>query len=312
MILEALDALTPPEQAYLEMLDSDGLDQVQRAETGIRALSLDPVAATYLFAQLYRNWGLWSAAIAQLEPLSNTVEPVSPAVWLQLGELYLRVGDYGQAQERYEIARQSAENGADDAAWSVACIGLACAHYAQNHPALARKSLVDLDGGEYATVAHHIRAQFEISPPVLPQYKGAVNLFAYARFLAQHIATHLSDEIRQISDHFLEQLQALSNYPLKPAAVWNTLGPDKFAPMETLAATYLTTRALVKTLSAAEIEALNNDEQLKPYLENQARRIAQETLGLSAPQAQDFAGRYAALVAADPDVLLRLFTHKDP
>ncbi len=308
VILEALGAPIPPEIAYLEVLDSDSLKQLQRMEAEILSLSLAPAATVCLFAQLYQNWGLWTAAVEQLEQMQLVAARLTPAIRVQLGECYLRVGDYTQAEKQYEIAQHDTTR-ADDT-WAVAHIGLACALYAQNHPALARQSLAELEVSAYAAVAQHIRAQFENALPAPPRYQGAINVITYARFLAQHIAAHLADEIRQIPDRFLEQLQSLSSYALKPAGAWNTLGPDKFAPLETLAATYLTTQALLHTLSDAEIRRLNQTGQWTPHLEEHARHIAQETLGLPAAQAQDFAQRYANLVAADPDILLRLSAHK--
>ncbi len=311
IVLEALGAYLPPDMVYLEILDPDSLKQMQEIEAKILSLSSVQATKTYLLAQLYQNWGLWTAAIEQLEQMQAMALPPSPGIQLQLGELYLRVRDYDRAEEQYKIVEHSTPH--DNTAWAIALMGLACALYAQNRLMPAQQALVELDGGAHATIAQYIRAQFENSFPSKPtRYQGAMSVMAYARFLAQHIATHISDEIRQIPDRFLDQLRSINHYSLKPKEAWNTLGQDKFTPLETLAASYLTTHTLLNVLSNAEIKRLHQTEQLTLYLESHAQHVAQETLGLPITQAQDFAQRYAILVAADPETLLYLCANKEP
>lgn len=305
-ILEILDMPHSPDVAYLEMLSADELDILQAQEKAIRDLNLSTVAEHYLLTLLYQKWKLWDAAIQQLEYLTHTASISSSALWLHLGELCLRTGLYPQAESHYLQALAAGEIERGALAQITARVGLACAAYAQSHHSQTLEYLTA--SGEYAAFMQYMRSQLEIALHTKrPTLMGAVNLFSYVRSLAEHIAVHLAEEIHQIPDRFLEQLQGMSQYTLRPATgAWSTLGAEKFAAPEILAATYITTRTLVGTYSRLELEQQAHNRQLGPTLENHARKVAQTMLGLSVQQADDFAKRYAELVMSNLDVLQQL------
>jgi len=314
VIVEALNTPFQPEIVYLEMLNNEELTTVQTQENIIRDLYLGEAAECYLLALLYHRWKLWDAAIRQLEQLTRVTQPLSSTLWLHLGELCLRVGLYPQSEEHYLQALTVAKADKDLPTQTIAHIGLACVANVQSHPSQAGEYLEIVTSGEYATVAQFLQRQLDVVSRT--NYRKTPNLsslFAYARFLAEQIAGHLSDEIRQIPDRFLEQLRTMSTYTLKPTAgAWSTLGSNKFAAPEMLAATYITTRTLVETFSRAEIEQQIQTGQLQHMLENHAHHIAQMTLGFPPAWAEDFARRYAVLVGNDPDVFQQLMEFKEP
>jgi hypothetical protein len=114
------------------------------------------------------------------------------------------------------------------------------------------------------------------------------------------------DEVKKISGAFLERLGDLGQPRLRSEAVPVGLGHEMFEAMELLAAAHLTTRELVETLSAADIAAQAQTSQLRDTLVEQARKTAQESVGLDSERARSFAEQYAALVARDPGALRAL------
>jgi tetratricopeptide (TPR) repeat protein len=294
------------EKTQLRVLDQSSLAEVGAAEAAMRALPLDRASKSYLLAQLYRGWKLWSAAIGQLEGLLQVEEHVSPGVWQQLGDLYFQVALYPQAQGAYQTALDVAQAGADESAQAAARVGLACACYAQDEVELALTYLRAVTAREYAEVVRVLYARMGGTSEEAPVYKGPAILSDYARFLVENLAPHLVDEVKRISGAFLERLEALGQPRLRREAVPVGLDHEMFEAMELLAAAHLTTRTLVETLSCADIVAQAQTGQLSNTLVDQARKTAQESVGLDSERAQSFAEQYAALVARDPGALRAL------
>lgn len=306
VLVEVIGASQQSETIYIEMLKDEELAMVQAQEDIIRGLHLSTVAERYLLMLLYHRWKLWGAAIEQLEQITDESQSLSSAFWLYWGELCLRIGLYVQSEECYLLALAAGEIERDTEVQAIAHIGLVCAASAQSHYLQAQSYLEAADRREDDAVLQFMRSRLETMTHhkkhcVVPL---PLSLFSYVRSLAERIATHLAEEIRQIPDRFLEQLQTLSQYTLKPAAgAWGTLGSDRFAAMEVLALSYITTRTLLETFSPAELEHYRQTGQLEQILKDHAQRTACEVLAVPLEKAVDFADRYANLVGDNPDVL---------
>jgi len=306
--LEVIGASQQSETVYLEMLKDEELVVLQAQEAIIRGLRINAVAEHHLLMLLYHRWKLWDAAIQQLERIADEVQSLSSALWLYWGELCLRVGLYAQSEEYYLQALAAGEIERDTSTQIIAHTGLVCASLAQSHYRQARNYLDNASLQEDNAVIQFMRSRLEtmthrehlVASPSL-------NLFSYVRSLAERISTHLTEEIRQIPDRFLAQLQTMSQYTLRPAAgAWSTLGSDKFAAMEMLAMTYITTRTLLETFSQAELDHQMQTGQLEQILRDHAQRTARGVLGVSSEKAADFANHYAILVRDNLDVLYQV------
>ncbi len=305
VLLEVIGASQQSETVYIEILDDQELVMLRTQEDIIRGLRISEVVEHHLLMLLYHRWKLWDAAIQQLERIAEEVQPLSSALWLYWGELCLRVGLYAQSEEYYLQAVVAGELERDTSAQIVAHTGLVCASIAQSHYRQARNYLDNTGLQEDNAVIQFMRSRLEtvthrehlVAPPSL-------SLFSYVRSLAERIAAHLTTEMRQIPDRFLAQLQTMSQYTLRPAAgAWSTLGTDKFAAMEMLAMTYITTRTLSETFPQAELERQRQIGQLEQTLKDHAQRTACVALGVSSEKAVDFANHYATLVGDNLDIL---------
>lgn len=101
------------------------LEALAEAEVEIQNLPLDEAARRFLLAQLYRQHELWAAAIEQLQHIAQSEETPSAGLRQQLGDLFLEVGLFSQAEEQYQVVLAAAEAGDDAEALAAAHVGLA-------------------------------------------------------------------------------------------------------------------------------------------------------------------------------------------
>jgi serine/threonine protein kinase len=128
--LTTLDDDTVADKSLLQVLTETDQAELTQAEAEIRALAVDEAAQAYLLAQLYQQQGMWAAAAAQLERLTDSEGAASANLWQQLGDLYFQTGLYAQAEEHYQAALTAAEAGADLSAQAAAYTGLTRAAHA--------------------------------------------------------------------------------------------------------------------------------------------------------------------------------------
>jgi hypothetical protein len=122
-------ALLPPEEvAALQVL----VAQVQ-------GLGLDERATRFVKAQIYAASALRAEAIALLEELAAGED--APTVHRRLGDLYLEVGLYTEAQEAYECALAGYRALGDRAGEAAALAGLGLARRGNGDDATARERL---------------------------------------------------------------------------------------------------------------------------------------------------------------------------
>lgn len=95
------------------------------AEASINALDLADPSRRFLLAQLYSRYHMWSAAIDQLSPLTESPLPASANLWLQLGALYAQTGLYVPAEDSYHQALTLAQQTDDLPMQAAAYAGLA-------------------------------------------------------------------------------------------------------------------------------------------------------------------------------------------
>lgn len=143
--LTMLDDDSAADKSILRVMDEANQADLAQAEAEIQALDLDETAQAYLLAQLYRGREMWTAAIGQLEWLTDGVGVDSANLWQQLGDLYFEVGLYAQAEENYTQALTAAEASADKSAQVAAHIGLARAAHAfeETEEALAHLTIAE-------------------------------------------------------------------------------------------------------------------------------------------------------------------------
>ena len=213
---------------------------------------------------------------------------------------------YDKARENYQAALITAEANRDEQAQALAHIGLAGVAHALDKAEQASAYLKSVTASEYldavTILLNHIEGVDRTSK------SHPIDLVRYAHLLAERVAPYLVDELRLLPDSFLAQLDNLEKQS-KLRTVW-AMGADQdadFEAMELLAATYLTTRTLIETLSPAEIKTQAQTGQLLETLRHQAEKIARETIGLSTQQAQVFAEQYAVLVGGNLEALWTLF-----
>lgn len=138
VLLSTLDDEEMVDKTLLRVPDEASLTDLTEAEAAIQALELDEAAQGYLLAQLYRQWEMWAAAIAQLEELLlqsssfqgefheiEEQETEFANVWQQLGDLNTRVALYAQAEDNYKAALTAAKSNIDPTVEAIAHIGLA-------------------------------------------------------------------------------------------------------------------------------------------------------------------------------------------
>jgi uncharacterized protein HemY len=123
--LEVLDSSGVKDETWFGVLDETSMARVTEAEASIIALELDETSRSYLLAQLYREWRMWAASIDQLEWLIDHRGIDSPYLFQQLGDLYVRVGLYLQAEENYRVMLDAAVVSADWSAQAAAHVRLA-------------------------------------------------------------------------------------------------------------------------------------------------------------------------------------------
>jgi tetratricopeptide (TPR) repeat protein len=307
VVLEPLGGLVAPEVTRLIVLDAETLAQVQTQESEIHALALSESAESYLLALLYQDQRLWSAAIRQLERLVHVAQSIGPDVWLRLGELNMRIGLYARAEKHYRQTLHAAPQDQDAFVKIMARVGLVCANFALGNEDQAQLQIQALREEPYRELARWLRVRFSPPSQKPAAYKGEMDLLDYARFLAEKIAGQLREEIQQIPRQFLEQLQAMRTYTLDPSRVAATLGPDKFSAMEILAATFITTHTLIERLTLEELEGQTQSAQM---IQQHARQVAEEMVGLSSERALDFSQRYTDLVKSDPGTLKQWLIHQ--
>ena len=109
VMLSTLDHPDKADETWLRMIDENKLAELEQAKLDLQALDISEAAKGYLLTQLYRQFELRSAAIRELEDLIKTSEdieqanmPVSPDLWRQLGDLYVEIGLYMQAENSYQ------------------------------------------------------------------------------------------------------------------------------------------------------------------------------------------------------------------
>jgi tetratricopeptide (TPR) repeat protein len=269
--------------------------EIAAAEEMLRALHLDPIPERYLLARVYAAAQLWHAAIQTLEAVVRTTEAVASEVQIELGTLYLRVGLARRAEAYYRTAQRATD---DAHVQAVATFGLAAVHWRCGEVSQARSRLRALatDGPDavVARLADHLLAQMDLISKPEPALKGEITRADYVRFLSEQVAPHLTSAIRKIPALFLEQLEALEHLRLRPTTAWSPahLGEEPLAALEIVAATHLTTQALLDSLTVEDLGTPPSD--LDALIRTQAERVARQTVGLPASRAESFARRYAA------------------
>jgi hypothetical protein len=110
------------EPLFFELLDKDLAASLAGSATQIQKLAAPDDEKTYLLALLYRQYGLWTAAVEQMETLARR-SPESPPL-LPLGDLYLRAGLTDLAEANYRRALDTAQAGDDPYTQATALTGL--------------------------------------------------------------------------------------------------------------------------------------------------------------------------------------------
>jgi tetratricopeptide (TPR) repeat protein len=110
------------EPLYFELVNPNtAVDLVNQANQ-IQNLDIPDKEKFYLLSLLYRQSGLWTAAIDPLERLAQR-NPEAPPL-LQLGELYLRAGLTDLAQANYQQVLEIAQSNNDSYTQAAALTGL--------------------------------------------------------------------------------------------------------------------------------------------------------------------------------------------
>lgn len=119
--------------------------ELTQAEAEIRALPLDESTQRFFLVQLYRQRKMWSAALEQLIPLAQAQNPPSATLWQQIGDLYMEVELYTQAEQSYRQALAAAEANEDLSGQAAAQFGLARTALAFDETEKALKYLGDAE-----------------------------------------------------------------------------------------------------------------------------------------------------------------------
>jgi tetratricopeptide (TPR) repeat protein len=116
---------TAVDKTKLRVLTATVQTELAQAEAEIRALPLDKSSQNLFLAQLYRQHEMWLAALDQLVPLAQTQQPHSATLWQQVGDLYMQVELYVQAEQSYNQALAAARANEDLHGQGAAQFGLA-------------------------------------------------------------------------------------------------------------------------------------------------------------------------------------------
>ena len=130
--LATLDNPSETDETFVDVIDEAALAELAASEAEIRNLGVDDTAQAYLLAQLYRQQEMKAAAIAQLQQIAAQGDAISADLWQQLGDLYLEIGLYTQAEENYQKALSAAQANNDQSAQAFAHFGLAQTAYLFN------------------------------------------------------------------------------------------------------------------------------------------------------------------------------------
>jgi hypothetical protein len=122
-VVELAAANGAVDKSVLTRLEEPELAALDQIREEIASLPVDETARSFLLAQLYRQYGMETAAIDHLERLVQTTP--SPHLWQQLGDLYWQVELYLQAQDSYRQALTAAEAGGSLPVQAAAQVGLA-------------------------------------------------------------------------------------------------------------------------------------------------------------------------------------------
>jgi tetratricopeptide (TPR) repeat protein len=133
---EALD------RSDLQIAGETEVTELAQAETEIQDSGLSPATQNNLRVNLYRQRGFMAAAIAQLEQLISQQATPSAALLQQLGDLYLTVELYSQAEAAYQAALAAAETQENLIAQAEAYVGLANVQVALGETPQARDNLL--------------------------------------------------------------------------------------------------------------------------------------------------------------------------
>lgn len=129
----------------LSVLTETAQIELAQAEGEILALPVDKSTQRFFLAQLYRQREMWSAALDQLVPLAQTQNPPSATLWQQVGDLYMEVELYTQAEQSYGQCLAAAEANEDLSGQAAAQFGLARTALAFDETEKALKYLGDAE-----------------------------------------------------------------------------------------------------------------------------------------------------------------------
>ena len=121
---EPVDASTTVGRGFW-LLETSKAEELRARETSLRQSDLSESAQRMLVAELYRSYGLYAEASDLLRPLTKEVP--SPAIWLNLGRIYLETGLPAEASDSFVEALALGERLGDLPSAGEAHLGLALA-----------------------------------------------------------------------------------------------------------------------------------------------------------------------------------------
>jgi hypothetical protein len=121
---EAVDASTTVGRGFW-LLDASRAEELRSREVILRRSGLSETAQRLLVAELYRSYGLYAEAIDLLKRLTEATP--SPAIWLNLGRIYLETGLPDEASDSCAEALALAERLGDLPSAGEAHLGIALA-----------------------------------------------------------------------------------------------------------------------------------------------------------------------------------------
>ncbi len=297
LVVQTLGAQQNPECTRLVILNAEEIQALDAARSEIQALPITETARTYLLAQLYQRYQLWDDAIVQLVAFTRISAPLAPTIWLELGQLYARIGLYAQAAQCYHTALEQGRRQRDVAIPSLVHFGLAWLAARQGQVAPARAHLA-ATAGVYPALSAALLRRFDAQFGAPPLYIGPRTLTDYACFLAETLAPQWIDELRKIPELFLDRLKALATLAPKNNLQFAQLrlGESSFAAQEYLALAYLVSSAL-------DIDLLRTAD--KSQLTVACQRLAAQ-LGLPEARAVECAERCAEQLIRDRATLIAI------
>ncbi len=145
-----------------------------------------------------------------------------------------------------------------------------------------------------------------------------LNVPTFSEFVKQKAQAVLSaiapdqvPDLESIADTFFRRIGSSGELSLSASAAQSMgfgLG-DLGTPLNTLAVTFAATRALVDSLSAADVDALCEQNLLEQRAEERARKAAQE-FRIPEKSVGEIARQFAEAVAANPSALRQLIEQK--